>query len=170
MQHTWSKVFGYLKKLGGLILVSSIIIWALGYFPTSTQDMTAAERQENSYIGHIGKFIEPVMEPIGFNWQLSVGLVAGTGAKELVVSTLGVLYTGDAEADTETLASRIPITPYIALAYMIFVLLYVPCVSAVTAIAKETSWKWAITQAVGSTILAWICAFIVSSIGSLITA
>ena len=106
------------------------------------------------------------MEPLGFNWQLSVGLVAGTGAKELVVSTLGVLYTNDAEADTETLAQRIPITPTVALAYMVFVLLYVPCLSALTAVAKETSWKWAAAQALSSTALAWICAFIINVIGN----
>lgn len=168
MQHTWGKVFGYLKKLGGLILVASIAIWALGYFPRTADGADDASQHENSYIGQIGKFVEPVMEPLGFNWQLSVGLVAGTGAKELVVSTLGVLYTNDAEADTETLAQRIPITPVVALAYMVFVLLYVPCLSALTAVAKETNWKWAAAQALSSTALAWVCAFIVNVIGNLI--
>lgn len=168
MQHTWGKVFGYLKKLGGLILVASIAIWALGYFPRTADGADDASQHENSYIGQIGKFVEPVMEPLGFNWQLSVGLVAGTGAKELVVSTLGVLYTNDAEADTETLAQRIPITPVVALAYMVFVLLYVPCLSALTAVAKETNWKWAAAQALSSTALAWVCAFIVNVIGNVI--
>lgn len=168
MQHTWGKVFGYLKKLGGLILVASIAIWALGYFPRTADGADDASQHENSYIGQIGKFVEPVMEPLGFNWQLSVGLVAGTGAKELVVSTLGVLYTNDAEADTETLAQRIPITPVVALAYMVFVLLYVPCLSALTAVAKETNWKWAAVQALSSTALAWVCAFIVNVIGNLL--
>lgn len=168
MQHTWSRVYGYLKKLGGLILFASIAIWALGYFPRPADGSDTTMHPENSYIGKIGKFVEPVMEPLGFNWQLSVGLVAGTGAKELVVSTLGVLYINDAEADTETLAQRIPITPTVALAYMVFVLLYVPCLSALTAVAKETNWKWAAAQALSSTALAWICAFFINVIGNLL--
>lgn len=167
--HTWSKVLGYLKKLGGLILAASLVIWALGYFPRGTEDMTVAEQQENSYIGKIGKFVEPVMQPLGFNWQMSVGLVSGAGAKELVVSSLGVLCKGSADADTSAIAASLNITAATALAYMIFILLYVPCVSAVSTIAKETSWKWALTQAVCSTMLAWICAFIVNIIGNLLT-
>ena len=167
--HTWSKVLGYLKKLCGLIFAASLVIWALGYFPRGTEDMTVVEQQENSYIGKIGKFVEPVMKPLGFNWKMSVGLVSGTGAKELVVSSLGVLCKGSADADTNAIAASLNITAATALAYMIFILLYVPCVSAVSTIAKETSWKWALTQAVCSTMLAWICAFIVNTVGNLLT-
>ncbi len=166
--HTWTKVLGYLKKLGGLILAASLVIWALGYFPRGEENMTAVEQQENSYIGQFGKFIEPVMEPLGFNWQMSVGLVSGAGAKELVVSTLCVLCKGDADADQKAVVASLNITPVTAFAYLIFILLYVPCVSAATTIAKETSWKWALTQAVCSTLLAWLCAFIVQVVGSLI--
>ncbi|MCM1302052.1 MAG: ferrous iron transport protein B [Alistipes senegalensis] len=167
-QHTWDKVFGYLKKLGGLILVASIAIWALGYFPHDTTAKTEVEQQEQSYIGRIGKFVEPVMEPLGFNWQLSVGLVSGIGAKELVVSTLGVLYPENTESEEADLARRIPISAATALAYMVFILLYVPCLSAVVAIAKETNWKWAIAQALSATGIAWICAFVVATVGNLL--
>ena len=167
--HTWSKMLGYLKKLCGLIFAASLVIWALGYFPRGTEDMTVVEQQENSYIGKIGKFVEPVMKPLGFNWKMSVGLVSGTGAKELVVSSLGVLCNGSADADTNAIAASLNITAATALAYMIFILLYLPCVSAVSTIAKETSWKWALTQAVCSTMLAWICAFIVNTVGNLLT-
>lgn len=167
-QHTWDKVFGYLKKLGGLILFASIAIWALGYFPRDNDAKTALEQYEQSYIGQIGKFVEPVMKPLGFNWQLSVGFVSGLGAKELVVSTFGVLYPESSVNEDDELAQRIPISTTTALAYMIFILLYVPCLSAVVAIAKEINWKWAMVQAISATGLAWICAFIITSIGKLI--
>lgn len=167
-QHTWDKVFGYLKKLGGLILFASIVIWALGYFPRDNEAKTALEQQEQSYIGQIGMFVEPVMKPLDFNWQLSVGLISGLGAKELVVSTLSVLYPENSANENDELAQRIPISATTALAYMVFILLYVPCLSAVVAIAKETNWKWAVAQAVSATGLAWLCAFMITLMGKLI--
>ena len=166
LEHTWNKGYAYMKKLGGVVLIASVIIWALGYFPRTEGTVTAAVQQENSYIGKIGKTIEPVMEPLGFNWKLSVGLVSGIGAKELVVSTLSVLYnTGDQDVDENALAKRIPIAPNVALAYLIFILLYVPCISSFSAIAQETSLKWALLQAGYGTTLAWLCALIVKVIG-----
>ena len=106
---------------------------------------TQAEQQENSYIGQIGQAVEPVLKPLGFDWKLSIGLLSGVGAKELVVSTLGVLYTNDADADVVSLAERIPITPLAAFSYMLFVLIYFPCIATLVAIKQESgSWKWAI--------------------------
>ena len=166
LEHTWNKGYAYMKKLGGVVLIASVIIWALGYFPRTEGTVTAAVQQENSYIGKIGKTIEPVMEPLGFNWKLSVGLVSGIGAKELVVSTLSVLYnTGYQDVDENALAKRIPIAPNVALAYLIFILLYVPCISSFSATAQETSLKWALLQAGYGTTLAWLCALIVKVIG-----
>ena len=93
MRHTWEKGAQYLKKMGGIIMIASIIIWFLGYYPQHDAYESVAEQQENSYIGQIGKAIEPVIKPLGFDWKLGIGLISGVGAKELVVSTLGVLYT-----------------------------------------------------------------------------
>jgi len=163
--HTWNKGFQYVKKLGGVILVASLVIWALGYFPRNEHLETESQRQENSYIGQIGKAIEPVMKPLGFDWKLSVGLISGVGAKELVVSTLGVLYTDDADVKNKTLADRIAISPVVALAYMVFVLLYFPCIAAFAAIRQETNWKWAVFAATYTTGLAWVCAFIINQLG-----
>lgn len=169
MRHTWEKGVQYLKKMGGIIMIASIIIWFLGYYPNHDAYGSVAEQQENSYIGKIGKSIEPVINPLGFDWKLGIGILSGAGAKELVVSTLGVLYTNDAEVDETTLGQRIPITPLIALSYMIFVLIYFPCIATLVAIKQESgSWKWAIFTGVYTTALAWIVSFGVYQIGSLI--
>ena len=114
----------YLKKMGGIIMIASIIIWFLGYYPNHDAYETVAEQQENSYIGQLGRGIEPVIKPLGFDWKLGIGLLSGVGAKELVVSTLGVLYADDPDADSVSLAERIPITPLVAFCYMLFVLIY----------------------------------------------
>ena len=164
--HAWSKCYGYLKKLGGIVLIASLIVWALGYFPRGTEGMTAAEQQENSYIGRISKAAAPVMEPLGFTWQMTAGLVTGLSAKELVVSTLGVLYPAEAGEDADSLGSRLNVTPAAALAFMVFVLIYMPCISAFAAIAREAGPRYAAAQAIGSTLLAWICAFAVFRIAS----
>lgn len=92
-RHTWDKGEQYLRKMGGIIMIASVIIWFLGYYPNHDAYETVAEQQESSYIGQIGKAIEPIIEPMGFDWKLGIGLISGVGAKELVVSTLGVLYT-----------------------------------------------------------------------------
>ena len=167
-RHTWEKGAQYLRKMGGVIMVASIIIWVLGYFPRPSESMDLAQQQENSYIGRIGKAIEPIIEPLGFDWKLGIGILSGVGAKELVVSSLGVLYADDAEADQTTLAQRLPITPLVAYGYMVFILLYFPCVATLAAIRQEAGgWKWAAFAAAYTTVLAWIMSFAVYQIGGL---
>ena len=167
-RHTWEKGAEYLKKMGGIIMIASILIWFLGYYPQGNYE-TIAEQQENSYIGQIGKAIEPVIEPLGFDWKLGVGLLSGVGAKELVVSTLGVLYANDGDLDSVNLSDRIPITATVALGYMLFVLIYFPCVATLAAIKQESgSWKWAFFAAFYTTALAWLVAFIINQLGTLI--
>ena len=144
-RHTWEKGKQYLKKMGGVILVASIIIWALGYFPHN-DELTRQQQLEQSYIGTIGKTIQPVFSPQGFDWKLSVGLISGVGAKEIVASTMGVLH-----ADEQN-----PISPATAFCYLVFVLLYFPCIATIAAIKNESgSWKWALFAAAYTTGVAW---------------
>lgn len=169
LRHTWEKGAQYLKKMGGIIMIASIIIWFLGYYPQHDAYETVAEQQENSYIGQIGKAVEPVIEPLGFDWKLGIGLISGVGAKELVVSTLGVLYTNEEDVENVNLSNRIPITPLAALAYMLFVLIYFPCIATLAAIKQESgSRKWALFAAGYTTVLAWCIAFVVYQLGNLI--
>lgn len=169
LRHTWEKGAQYLKKMGGIIMIASIIIWFLGYYPQHDAYETVAEQQENSYVGQIGKAVEPVIEPLGFDWKLGIGLISGVGAKELVVSTLGVLYTNEEDVENVNLSNRIPITPLAALAYMLFVLIYFPCIATLAAIKQESgSWKWALFAAGYTTVLAWCIAFVVYQLGNLI--
>ena len=118
MRHTWEKGAQYLKKMGGIIMIASIIIWFLGYYPQHDAYESVAEQQKNSYIGQIGKAIEPVIKPLGFDWKLGIGLISGVGAKELVVSTLGVLYTNEGDVENVNLSNRIPITPLLSLIHI----------------------------------------------------
>lgn len=181
IRHTWEKGKQYLKKMGGIILVASIIVWALGYFPHNDQLDNQAQ-QEQSYIGRIGKAIEPVFRPQGFDWKLDVGLLAGVGAKEIVASTMGVLYSNDSSvaesdnADNDTAKyTRLRrqmlsdgITPLTAYSYLLFVLLYFPCVATIAAIKNESgSWKWALFGALYTTALAWIVSAAVYQVGQL---
>ncbi len=169
LRHTWEKGAQYLRKMGGIIMIASIVIWALGYYPARAGYGNAAKQQENSYIGHIGKAIEPAIRPLGFDWRLGIGILSGVGAKELVVSTMGVLYAGDADANGASLGERIPITPLVAFGYMVFVLLYFPCIASVAAIKGESgSWKWGIFAACYTTALAWIASFLIYQIGGLL--
>ena len=169
-RHTWEKGKEYLKKMGGIILVASIIAWALGYFPHD-DTLTAQQQQEQSYIGRLGKTIEPVFRPQGFNWKLDVSLLAGVGAKEIVASTIGVLYSGDDSfGDDDTFSDdsqkylhlrqlmlREGITPVAAYAYLLFILLYFPCIATIIAIKNETgSWRWAAISALYTTAVAWV--------------
>ena len=134
--------------MGGIILVASIIVWALEYFPHD-DSLTAEAQQEQSYIGRMGQAIEPVFRPQGFNWKLDVSLLAGVGAKEIVASTVGVLYTDESLADDMT-----PVTAY---AYLLFVLLYFPCIATIVAIKNETgTWRWALFAAAYTTAVAWV--------------
>ena len=168
LRHTWEKGKQYLKKMGGIIMVASIIIWFLGYYPNHDAYATQAEQQENSYIGQLGKAIEPALEPLGFDWKMGIGILSGVGAKELIVSTLSVLYTNDGDLDSVNLSERISITPLVAYCYMLFVLIYFPCIATLAAIRQESrSWKWPVFAAAYTTVLAWIVAFAVHQIGSL---
>ena len=154
-RHTWEKGKQYLKKMGGVILVASIIVWALGYFGT----MGVAPSLEDSFIGSLGKTIEPIFLPQGFNWRLDVSLLAGVGAKEIVASTIGVLYT-DGSYDFS------PLTAY---AFLLFVLIYFPCIATIVAIKNESgSWRWACFAALYTTSLAWIVSAVVYQVGLLI--
>ena len=181
-RHTWDKGKEYLKKMGGVILVASIIVWALGYFPHN-DDLTPQAQQEQSYIGRMGKAIEPVFRPQGFNWKLDVSLIAGVGAKEIVASTIGVLYSGDDSfGDDDTFSddgekyTRLRqqmqsegITPLIGFCYLLFVLLYFPCLATIVAIKNETgSWRWAGFAAAYTTVVAWIVSVLVFQVGTLL--
>ncbi|MDR1454316.1 MAG: ferrous iron transport protein B [Tannerella sp.] len=205
--HMWDKAYQYLRKMGGVILIASIIIWFLGYFPRETaQDkqydgqiaeisqsqlppgekeiqikeverIKAIDHQQRSCIGRLGQAIQPVLQPLGFDWKISVSLLTGMAAKEVVVSTLSVLYTGE-ETGSAQLAERLkqsrdargnPVfTPLVALSLMFFVLIYFPCIATVTAIVKESrSWKWGLFVIGYTCLLAWIVAFAVRQIGLL---
>ena len=193
-RHTWEKGKQYLKKMGGIILVASIIVWALGYFPHN-EELGQQQQQEQSYIGRIGKTIEPVFTPQGFDWKLDVGLISGVGAKEIVASTMGVLYSNndsfgddsdynDEDGKYEVLkkqmtadlqktygysdaeaAHKASLTAY---CFLLFVLIYFPCIATIAAIKGETgSWKWAGFAAIYTTVLAWIVSALVFQIGNL---
>jgi ferrous iron transport protein B len=151
-RHTWDKGKEYLKKMGGVILVASIIVWALGYFGPEG----IAPSMEESFIGAMGQAVEPLFRLQGFNWKLDVSLIAGVGAKEIVASTIGVL--GGLES----------ITPLSAYCYLLFVLLYFPCIATIAAIKNETgSWRWATLAAIYTTALAWVVSAVVNQVGSL---
>lgn len=185
IRHMWSKAEQYLRKMGGVILVASVIIWFLSYFPrpeaSYERELTPheqMEQQSNSYLGRIGQAMTPLVEPLGFNWKVTTSLLSGTAAKELVVSTLGVLYSENDSDETLTLSQRISqpnpatgtpdFTPLVALTFMVFVLLYFPCIASVVAVIKESgSWKWGAFTVIYNTCVAWIVAFIVYQIGSL---
>lgn len=195
-RHTWEKGKQYLKKMGGIILVASIIVWALGYFPhTDDPSVSNQQQQEQSYIGRVGRAVEPVFRPMGFNWKLDVGLLAGVGAKEIVASTMGVLYSNDDsfkddsnfssesgkyvklhEQITQDVAQlhgisyekAQPIATLTAFCFLLFVLLYFPCIATIAAIKGETgSWGWALFAAGYTTALAWVVSTVVFQIGCL---
>lgn len=195
-RHTWEKGKQYLKKMGGIILVSTIIVWALGYFPHN-EELTEQQQQEQSYIGRIGQTVEPVFELQGFSWKMDVGLLAGVGAKEIVASTMGVLYANDesladdSEAgqgesryeqlhtlmvgDVAQMHGLAPsdgrveaVATLTAFCFLLFVLLYFPCLATIAAIKGETgSWKWALFAAAYTTLTAWVVSALVFRIGLL---
>ncbi len=218
--HMWHKGSQYLQKMGGVILIAVIFVWALGYYPrnvnyskdygATTEQLTQAiskgnlpkstvdslthilhqaememeaERQANSYLGRIGKFIEPAIQPLGFDWKMGVSLLSGVAAKEIVVGTLGVLYQTDPDSNSNSLAEKLktethqsgklkgkPVfTKVTAMAFLIFILVYFPCIAVISAIKNESgSWKWAIFTIIFTTSLAWVLAFMVYQIGNLI--
>lgn len=203
MRGMWTKASQYLRKMGGLILIASAIIWALSYFPRvdeqqvparyaadcrqelrsydkaladtiSPEDemalITTQYQQQNSILGNIGRFVQPAVEPLGFDWKATVSLLAGLPAKEIVVSTLGVLYTGDGD-DSQLLAERLttpspvsgkaPFTKATALAFMVFVLIYFPCIATMIAIVREAhDWRYGLFSLVYNTFVAWALAWV----------
>ena len=211
--HMWHKGVQYIKKMGTVILVASIIIWALGYFPrnvkystnfdeqmaliqsdkTQTDSLKSekirkievikqSEKQEKSYIGSLGHIIEPVIRPLGFDWKIGVSIITGLAAKEIVVSTMGVLYQADSgEGEvSDNLQTKLQeqsysygalkgtkvFTPVVAYSFMLFVLIYFPCIASIAAIKKEANWKWAVFIMVYTTAIAWLVAFIATQIGN----
>ncbi len=225
IKHMWNKAKSYLKKMGGIILVASIIVWALGYFPLNKhidekyqskidsvntiyiskiansqspekQEIVKnerdsillnisleqrAEHQAKSFIGMIGRAVEPLMRPLGFDWKMTVAIISGTPAKEIVVSTLGVLYQSEDDANLVQALRNARyekgkhkgekiFTPVTALAFLVFILLYFPCIATIVAIKNESgSWKWAMFTVGYTTILAWTAGFLIYQIGNLIT-
>ncbi|MBO4564590.1 MAG: ferrous iron transport protein B [Bacteroidaceae bacterium] len=177
VRHTWEKGKQYLKKMGTVILAASIVVWALAYFPHH-EELTGEQQMEQSYIGQLGKAVEPAIRPCGMQWKEGVSLITGVGAKEIVASTMGVLYATNseeaetAESDSSHLSKVIAgsgMTPLAAFAFMVFVLLYMPCLPACIAIKHESGkWRWALFTACYTTCLAWICATLVFQIGSLV--
>ena len=222
LRHMWHKGEQYLKKMGGIIMIASIIIWFLGYFPRETDNAEKyeqkivqisqhydqlmknasgnekaelqkkkeeqlssivvkkeKERQQNSYIGRIGRWIEPALRPLGFDWKMGVSLLSGIAAKEIVVSTISVLYqandSGNNKAQlienmrNDTYADGTKVfTPLVALGFLVFTLIYFPCVAVIAAIKNETgSWKWALFTVVYTTSLAWFLALLIHQIGKL---
>jgi ferrous iron transport protein B len=227
-RHMWHRTGQYLQKIGGIILVSSIIIWALGYFPIHYTEKTSLElqiskainelsvisssasiskaekefrtiqlqssidslefeksqaQQRNSYIGKIGHFIAPAMKPLGFDWKMSVALLTGLSAKEVVVGTLGVLYQTEKSTNgTQPLVNKLQeqyytegdktgeavFSPLVALSFMLFILIYFPCIGVVSAISRESGhWKWALFVVVYTTGLAYVGSLLLFQIGSL---
>ena len=212
--HMWHKGQQYLKKMGNVILLASILIWALGYFPRHTvytRDYDAqmqkvqssvhlsngekqeavkhlevdkeSERQEKSYIGQLGHAIEPAIRPLGFDWKMGVSIITGLAAKEIVVSSMGILYQADMKADENSgtlkeelkaqthnsgeLKGQKVFTPLVSFGFMLFILIYFPCVAVIAAIKKESSWGWAVFTMVYTTAIAWLVAFATYQIGSL---
>lgn len=220
LKQTWFKGQQYLKKMGGVILIASIIVWALGYFPLNSdivksydnkvasvniqleqekdiklhqqlsdsiknlKAMKLSEKQENSYIGMIGKIVEPVIKPLGFDWKMGIGLIAGSAAKEIVISTMGVLYqSGEDIEDNQLLITKIQnqkyesgtkkgqhvFTPLVALSFMLFILIYFPCIAVVAAIKNESgNWKWSLFLTIYTTALAYLVSFLTFQVGSLL--
>lgn len=199
LTHMWDKCAQYLKKMGGMILIASVVVWFLSYYPRTEESAGTEAHYENSYLGRLGKGCEPVFSPLGFNWKASVALLSGLPAKEIVVSTLGVLYSEGAattpagteiiggadgpteiviaesvtekfaeptgEEETASLSQRLlasgDFSTASALAFLVFILLYVPCIATVVAIGAEAGWKWAAASVIYNTALAWFVAWIV---------
>ena len=174
VSHTWEKGRQYLRKMGGIILVASVVVWVLGYFPQPDRKLSPLERQEQSYLGQAGHLIQPAIAPLGFDWRMGVGLLTGAAAKELMVSTLGVLYhmdeksaaaagSGDDAAADQAISTalRDATSPAAALSYMVFALLYFPCLATIAAIRGESGqWKYALLSMVYTTAVAYLAAWL----------
>ncbi len=167
LSHMWDKCAQYLRKMGGMILVASVIVWFLSAYPRSeVQHIPNEQHYENSYLGRLGKSCQPIFEPLGLNWKAGVALLSGLPAKEIIVSTVGVLYTDEEpETGNEKLSGKLvasgDYTPASALAFLVFVLLYFPCIATIAAIGSEAGWKWAVGAVLYDTALAWGVAWVV---------
>jgi ferrous iron transport protein B len=190
LHHMWNKGEQYLRKMGGVILVAAIIVWALNYFPrhdaptvadapsTEQIDDTAINPDSDSFLEMAGKAVNPIMEPLGFHWRATVAALAGVPAKEIIVSTLGVLYANDDAADNASLGARLAASNpntgkpdfdwASALSFLVFILLYCPCIATVTAIVRETgSWRYGAFSVIYNTLVAWLCSFATYHIATL---
>lgn len=193
-KHMWFRTRLYIKRIGSTILIATVIIWVLSYFPHNSSQTPAnqnnavqkslselkSEHQSNSYIGLIGKFIEPVMKPLGFDWKMTISVLSGLAAKEVVVSTMGVLYNAGSSphnnnslverVQTQTYASGAKVfSPLVAFSFMLFILIYFPCVGVISAISRESgTWKWALFTVLYTTGAAWLFSFIIYQTGSLL--
>jgi ferrous iron transport protein B len=213
-RHMWFKAVQYLRKMGTVILMASVLIWALSYYPRNVrysrdydtsirkielsnvpgsdkktkiaelEILKQAEHQEKSYIGQMGHFIEPLIKPLGFDWKIGISIITGLAAKEIVVSSMGVLYQAgqNAEETSSDLTGKLQqqeyqsgelkgekvFTPLVAFGFMLFVLIYFPCIASIAAIRKESSWRWSVFTMSYTTVVAWIVSFIVHQAGSLI--
>lgn len=212
--HMWHKGSQYLRKMGSFILLASILIWGLSYYPrnikfsanydaqiatihsdyslpdaakqaqiSGIELLKESEHQEKSYIGRLGHFVEPAIQPLGFDWKIGISIITGLAAKEIVVGSMGILYHADLEADessntlieklqqqvhsTGELKGKKVFTPLVAFGFMLFILIYFPCVAVIAAIKKESNWKWATFTMIYTTVIAWIAAFITYQIGSM---
>ncbi len=204
LTHMWDMVVVYLKKAATVIFAGCVIVWFLSNFPwnqsfskdydalireahanellvAQLENQKLKERLENSYAGRIGKSIAPLFKPLGFDdWKVTVGLMGGFVAKEIVVGTLGTLHAvGDADMESETLRAAlrnekrpdgtIMFTPLAAYSLMVFVLLYIPCLATLAVIRSETkSWRWPLFSIAYSTTVAWIVAFIIYQGGKIL--
>ena len=164
LRHMWDRSEQYLKKIGGVILIASIAVWFLSYFPRQDAQSAATGQEHYSYLDRLGRGIEPVLRPLGLDWKAAVALVAGVPAKEVVASTLGVLYNSEEEGGdnlSEKLLASGDFTLPSAVAFMIFILLYCPCIATVSAISNESgSWKWGAFSVIYNTAAAWIVAWL----------
>lgn len=164
--HIWERVSDYLKKISTVILAASVIIWALEYFPADKTDN--GKFKEESYLAMVGRGMEPVMAPLGFDWRMNVCLLTGLPAKEAIVSTMGILYhTEDEDSLAEAMQTEGGVTPLVAMGFMLFVLLYFPCIATIATLKREAGTRWALFSTVHSLVLAWVVAFLVFQIGSL---
>ena len=181
LKHIWEKCYQYIKKIGTVILLASVIIWVLSYYPhtdlsetelAQTEEITEAEaneiQYENSCLGMIGKFVAPVMSPMGFDWKISVAVLSSIPAKEIVVSTLGVLYASEEDDLGEAIQKSDDLTTSSALALMVFMLLFFPCIATIGAVASETrKIKWALFSVFYNTAVAWVLAYVTYLIANL---
>jgi len=165
--HIWERVSDYMRKISTVILAASVIIWALEYFPADKTD--GGRVKEASYLASIGKGMEHLMKPLGFDWKMNVCLLTGLPAKEAIVSTMGILnHTDNMDSLVEAMRSEGNVTPAVALAFMLFVLLYFPCIATIATLKREIGWRWALFSVANSLVLSWVVAFIVYNVASLV--